>query len=282
MVSQLQTVSRPTGIPRFNVGVGPVGAHVKQAGMLLDASGAIFAVEAGDKVAFNGGIGFDTDGRMSITLTGEVASKGPGATPFDDAADLCVGVIAEPTNLIYMGVPLTDTGRVASGVASPANQLANSVWAGASGSVGGADWIPPTLWSNSFWPPDEAVALPNISGNGDTGIQFIVAANRGYIAIDVDTTLLIGETFNISIFIDDVTTSGAYANISGGNVTVIRAFPNVSNGFVGRVDAVYSITGITMGIRFGGGVTSNGTSDMTLSRPQITLGERLLPYEQTF
>ena len=282
MVSQLQTVSRPTGLPQFNVGVGPVGAHVKHAGMLLDSAGAIFAVEEGNKLSFNGGIGFDTDGRMSISTAGEINSKGPGATPFDTAGNLCVGIDAEPTSLIYMGVPLTDTGRVASGIAPPANQLGNSVWAGASGSVGGADWIPPTLWSNSFWPPDEAIALPNISGNGDTGIEFIVVGNRGYISINVDTTLLIGETFNISIFVDQVINDGAYANISGGNVTIIRGFPSVGIGFTGRVDAVYLITGITMGIRFGGGVTSNGTSDMTLSRPQITLGERLFPYEQTF
>ena len=166
-------------------------------------------------------------------------------------------------------------------IAPPANQLGNSVWAGASGSVGGADWLPPTLWSNSFWPPDEAIAIPNISGNGDTGIEFIVVGNRGYIALDVDTSLLIGERFNISVFIDEVIEDGAYANISGGNVTVVRAFPSVGIGFVGRVDAVYEITGVTMGIRFGGGVTSNGTSDMTLSRPQITFGEHLFPYQQT-
>ena len=282
MVSQLQTVSRGDGIPRFNVGVGPVGVHVKQAGMLLDASGAIFAVEAGAKVSFNGGIGFDVDGRMSIDTTTEVNSKGPGASPFDSAGNLCVGSSLDAIDLIYMGVALTNAGRVASAIAPPPNLIGNSVWAGASGSVGGADWIPPTLWSNSFWPPDEAIAIPNISGNGDLGIEFIVVANRGYISLNVDTTLLVGERFNISIFVDEVVTDGAYANISGGNVTIIRAFPAISPGFVGRVDAVYEITGITMGIRFGGGVTSNGTSQFTLSRPQITIGERLFPYEQTF
>ena len=166
-------------------------------------------------------------------------------------------------------------------LAVPPNLLINSSWVDAAGSVGGANWVPPTPWANSFWPPDNAIAIPDISGNGDTGIEFIVVANRGYIAIDIDTSLLVGERFNISCFIDEVITAGAYANISGGNVTTIKAFPNVANGFVGRVDAIYEITGITMGIRFGGGVTSNGTSDMTLSRPQITLGQRLHPYQQT-
>ena len=163
----------------------------------------------------------------------------------------------------------------------PPNLLTNSSWVDAAGSVGGANWVPPTPWANSFWPPDNAIAIQDISGNGDTGIEFIVADNRGYIALDVDTSLLIGQRFNMSIFIDETITAGAYANISGGNVTTIRAFPSVGNGFVGRVDAVYEITGITMGIRFGAGVTSNGTSDMTLSRPQITLGDRLHPYQQT-
>ena len=163
----------------------------------------------------------------------------------------------------------------------PPNAIPNSVWAGASGSVGGANWIPPTSWNNSFWPPDEAVAIPNISGDGDLGIQFVVVANRGYQSIDVDTAFSVGEVFNLSIFIDATIESGAYANVSGGNVSIIRAFPNVSNGFVGRVDAVYEITGPTMGIRFGAGVTSNGTSDMTLSRPQLTFGSRLHPYQQT-
>ena len=164
----------------------------------------------------------------------------------------------------------------------PPNLLPNSVWAGASGSVGGADWIPPTGWNNSFWPPDEALAIPNISGNGDLGIEFTVVANRGYQSIDVDTTLLIGETFNLSIFVDEVVTGGAYANVSGGNVTIISGFPSINPGFVGRVDAVYEITGITMGIRFGGGPTSNNTAQFKLSRPQLTIGSsKLYPYEQT-
>ena len=164
----------------------------------------------------------------------------------------------------------------------PPNLLPNSVWAGVSGSVGGADWIPPTSWNNSFWPPDEAIALPNVSGNGDNGIEFMVVANRGYQSIDVDTTLLIGETFNLSIFVDEVVTGGAYANVSGGNVTIISGFPSISPGFVGRVDAVYEITGIAMGVRFGGGPTSNNTAEFKLSRPQLTIGsDRLYPYEQT-
>ena len=165
---------------------------------------------------------------------------------------------------------------------NPPNQLINSAWAGVSGSVGGADWLPPTSWSNSFWPPDEAIALGDVSGNGDNGIEFTVVANRGYLAIDVDTTLLVGETFNVSIFVDEVVTGGAYANISGGNVSIIRGFPAISPGFVGRNDAVYQITGNSMGIRFGGGPTSNNTAQFKLSRPQLTLGSDVLyAYEQT-
>ena len=164
----------------------------------------------------------------------------------------------------------------------PPNLLPNSVWAGVSGSVGGADFIGPTGWSLGFWPPDEAIALPNVSGNGDNGVEFMVVANRGYFAFDVDTTLLVGETFNVSIFVDEVVTGGAYANISGGNVTIISGFPSISPGFVGRVDAVYEITGNAMGVRFGGGPTSNNTAEFKLSRPQLTIGSsKLYPYEQT-
>ena len=167
------------------------------------------------------------------------------------------------------------------GPPNPPNILLNSVWAGASGSVGGADWVPPTSWSNGFWPPDEAIALPGSSGKGDTGVEFLVVGNRGYLNISLDTTLEVGNRFNLSIYVDEVITGGAYANVSGGNVTIIRGFPTISNGFVGRVDAVYEITGISMAVRFGGGVTSSGTSQFTLSRPQLTIGERLYPYEQT-
>lgn len=162
------------------------------------------------------------------------------------------------------------------------NLIVNSVWDGVSGSVGGADWLPPTSWSNSFWPPDEAIALFDVSGDGDNGVEFTVVANRGYLALDVDTTLLVGEIFNLSIFVDEVVDGGAYANVSGGNVSIIRAFPGISPGFVGRVDAVYQITGNAMGIRFGGGPTSNNTAQFKLSRPQLTLGSsRLFVYQQT-
>ncbi len=111
MVSQLQTVSRGDGIPAFNIGVGPVGVHTMQAGMLLDGAGAIFAVENGSPVAHQGGIGFDLNGRMSITTINAVDFRGAGATPFDTVGNLCVG---GATNLIYMGVALASDGKVAS------------------------------------------------------------------------------------------------------------------------------------------------------------------------
>ena len=166
--------------------------------------------------------------------------------------------------------------------AFPPNSIINSAWAGVSGSVGGADWIPPTSWANSFWPPDEAIALGDVSGNGDQGVEFTVIDNRGYLSIDVDTTSLVGVTFNVSIFVDEVVEGGAYANISGGNVSQIRGFPSISPGFVGRNDAVYQITGPAMGVRFGGGPTSLNTAQFKLSRPQVTFGNGVLyPYQQT-
>ena len=162
------------------------------------------------------------------------------------------------------------------------NLLANSVWAGVSGSVGGADWLPPTSWSNSFWPPDEAIALPDVSGRGDNGVEFAVVGNRGYLALDVDTTTLVGQIFNLSIFVDEVVVGGSYASVSGGNTSTIRGFRQISPGFVGRMDAVYQITGTAMGIRFGAGPTTTETSQFSLSRPQLTLGNaRLFGYQQT-
>ena len=110
MVSQLQTVSRGDGIPAFNIGVGPVGANVKQAGMLLDTFGHVYAVEAGTKVSWQGGIGFDVNGRMSIApIVNPVAIQSSGATPFDANGDLCIG---GNTLLIYMGVALSLDGKI--------------------------------------------------------------------------------------------------------------------------------------------------------------------------
>ena len=162
------------------------------------------------------------------------------------------------------------------------NLLPNSSWAGMSGSVGGADFIGPNLWSLGFWPPDDAIAEIDVSGNGDNGAHFTSVSTRGYFNITAETEGLIGKEINFSIFIDELNVStSVYASISGGDVTVITPFPSPTVGFVGRIDAVYLITGPNVQARVGTGVTSNTTADFKTSRPQITLGPNLLEYKQT-
>lgn len=287
MSSLFQNLVDPDGgAVTFDIGTGAIpGTAAIMRNLFVDPVGlppfAIYA-SAGEALASvgAGGMSFDANGRLRVTSN---APATPVQLPGGILADANGALVITDTapQLIYQGVGLSDEGALSFTVDTVTNLLLNSTWSGASGSVAGADWIPPTSWSNSFWPPDNAIAIPNVSGNGDTGIEFITVTNRGYMSIDVDTTALVGQTFNLSIFVDEVIDGGAYANVSGGNVTIIRNFPPVTAGFVGRVDAVYTITGNAIGIRFGAGVTSNATSQFSLSRPQATIGETLLPFAQT-
>ena len=45
------------------------------------------------------------------------------------------------------------------------NLIPNSSWQGVSGSVSGADWVFPTGYAGGFWPPTDAIAIPNSPDN---------------------------------------------------------------------------------------------------------------------
>ena len=159
------------------------------------------------------------------------------------------------------------------------NLVPNSSFNGGSGSVGTGDWIPPDGWVNAFWPPNAAEYVEiDLAVNS---IRFQVAANRGYLQRAIDTTGLVGQRINLSVYLDAVVTntSQRMAHITGG-VTELR---QMEAGLApGRYDAVYEITGTSIQVRVGSGTTSNTDQDITLSRVQLVIGEELLPYIPTF
>ena len=156
------------------------------------------------------------------------------------------------------------------------NVVTNSSWAGMSGSVGGADFVTPTGWTLGFWPPDEAITIPEIVP-GANGIDMAATANRGYLTQAFDSTGLVGEFANISCFVDarPLVENSALVAISAGATLVGQRRTGT------RVFAVYRIDGDSIQFRCGAGVTTNQTQDFTVSRPQVTLGQRLYPYDPT-
>ena len=156
------------------------------------------------------------------------------------------------------------------------NVVTNSSWAGMSGSVGGADFVAPTGWTLGFWPPDEAITIPEIVP-GANGVDMAVTANRGYLTQAFDSTGLVGKFANISCFVDarPLDENSALVAISAG-ATLVSQLRTGS-----RVWAVYLIDGDSIQFRCGAGVTTNQTQDFTVSRPQVTIGQRLFTYDPT-
>ena len=161
----------------------------------------------------------------------------------------------------------------------PANEFVNSAWSGGSGSVGGADWVDPTSWDNGFWPPDEAIN-EGVFDTVNTRLHFEVVANRGYLTQALDGTPWIGQDVNLSVFIDEVTIGqGAPCIGISGDATTIESVGNSQT--ARRVSGVFNITGANITVRCGMGITSNGTAEFKLSRPQFTLGDILYVYQPT-
>ena len=156
------------------------------------------------------------------------------------------------------------------------NLVVNSSWAGMSGSVGGADFVEPTGWTLGFWPPDEAITIPEIV-QGANGLDAAVTVGRGYLTQAFDSTGFEGEFANISCFVDarPLVENSALVAISAGATLVDQRRDG------SRVFAVYRIDGDSIQFRCGAGVTTNATQDFTVSRPQVTLGQRLYPYGPT-
>lgn len=162
------------------------------------------------------------------------------------------------------------------GFVLPPNLLINSRWSGASGSVGGANFIGPTDWDLGFWPPDDAIVQPD----ADQLIHFIAISNRGYVNQTIDVPPeLVGEFVNLSAFIQ--VTSGSGRTLTVTQADVIRNTPTVSPGFDGRIDGVFQTTGPTISIRAGAGVSTNQDVDCVMSKVQLTQGDRLYAYQST-
>ena len=169
-----------------------------------------------------------------------------------------------------------------SGVVSPTHILTNSAWDGVSGSVSGADFTQPTGWNNGFWPPHDAIAHPDTPYSQ---IQFLSddaidpSGLRGFTQYSIDGNAHLGEIINVSLYIDVVAThpSGRVLTVVGDVDELQREGPIV----VGRVHGTYEITGPNVTLRCGIGTGGNAQpgGDITLSRPQVTIGERLWPWE---
>ena len=223
---------------------------------------------------YHQGLPFTALGRIVAVINGIVARIAPGGAPFDSGGRLVFSDLL--TDHFSAGVAYTADNSLA---ALPPNELLNSSWAGGSGSVGGADWVNPTSWGDGFWPPDKAINEGVFDGT-NTRLHLEAIANRGYLTQTLDGTPWIGQDINLSVFIDEVFV-GQGAPIIGisGDATTIQAVGNSQT--ARRVFGVFNVTGASITIRCGMGITSNNTAENTLSRPQFTLGSKLLKYQPT-
>jgi len=260
------------GVIRFTDGAA--APHHFHNGLPFDPDGGIAIADGGVIDHFHQGLPFTANGRL-VSVQGSVNYWGSGAAPFNNDPSL---VRASVVDHYSSGVPYSPGGSISFGTV-PLNALANSSWLGASGSVSGADFVFPEGWAGGFWPPDEAVAT---DVDDYTQIQFITNANRGYVSFDLGS-FPVGTILNASIFLEECITSDAQRIILvNGPVNQIRRVQNVSGGESGRFDSLYEVTGAgTVSLRVGAGTSANSTQNITLSRPQVTEGETLWPYQRT-
>lgn len=212
---------------------------------------------------------------------GEYLNSTFATTKEAEAAVVTYGKALERAKRVVVGTSVTPeiSAQAIShnlGVDAYTNLLANSSFQGGAGSVSGADWTPPTSWTNAFWPPDEAI----YNAGAEASIYFEVALNRGYIIQTIDTTALVGQRINMSVYCDDVQEASAQriCHITG-NAIEIQGVPPANS--AGRYFGIYEITGTSIQIRVGAGTTANSNQKTTLSRPQLTIGEPLRPYKST-
>lgn len=154
------------------------------------------------------------------------------------------------------------------------NIVPNSSLAGMSGSVSGADWIPPTGWGQGFWPPTDATALTD-------SIEFVAVDARGFITAE---GFLSEGIYNASCYVDEVMVGSAQKPIVMQAATGVSEIDGSNNNTlsVGRKWATYNVTVPgTVTFRFGCGTTATTNQHMILSRPQVTEGADLRPYLAT-
>ena len=261
------------GVIRFTDGAA--APHHFHNGLPFDADGGIAIADGGVIDHFHQGLPFTANGRL-VSVQGSVNYWGSGAAPFNNDPSLVRALVVDHYS---SGVPYSPAGSV-SGDSVPTNNVTNSSWVGASGSVSGANFVFPTGWTGGFWPPDEAV----VTDAGDYNqIQFITnGANRGYTNTDIGS-FPVGTLLNASVFLDACVTSDGQRIINlNGPVAEIRRVQVVGAGDSGRFDSLYEVTGAgVVAMRVGAGTTANSTQNITLSRPQVTEGETLWPYQAT-
>jgi hypothetical protein len=91
---------------------------------------------------------------------------------------------------------------------------------------------------------------------------------------------LIGKLINFSVFIDEFVegTNQRPVAIQSGAIEVQKTAIVTGNG---RYFGIYEVTGNALIVRVGAGTTANEDMNWTMSRPQITEGEGLRPYQPT-
>ena len=247
-------------------------------GVPVDAIGAI-CIESAPPARFQNGLPFASSGKLAALES--PATRFSCGLPFTASGQLSLAADGAPATDWSSGVPFAN-GRICYRAAIPANRLTNSSFVGCTGSVGDADWVPPTGWLNNNWPPDDAVAIPD---TGFTRIGFQTNANRGYIIQTLDLSAFIGQQVNLSGFLDFVAIQNANRTVHlTGNVTeVSNDSGNKPPGFSGRVQGIYTVVapGTNVQVRVGAGTTTTSNQDFVISRPQVTIGSALWPYQPT-
>jgi len=165
-------------------------------------------------------------------------------------------------------------------VVAPPNLLTNSSWVGMSGSVSGADFVFPDGWTGGFWPPDEAITIPNGDYNA---LETSVNVNRGYLQQTLNVNA--GDYLNVSCFISNLITPDFQRPIAitSPDVTFTEvARQNNNTNVAGRRYGTYLMeTSGDVIVRVGCGTLTNTTQSFTISRPQVTVGTKLYPYAKT-
>jgi len=261
------------GVIRFTDGAATPSYYHN--GIPFDPDGGIAIANGGTVDHYHQGLPFTANGRL-VSVAGGVSYWGSGAAPFNNSRDLIRAAVIDHYS---SGVPYSPAGSI-SFEEVPLNSLANSLWIGASGSISGADFTFPVGWTGGFWPPDEAIAT---DAGGYTQIQFITnGANRGYVSFDIGS-FPVGTMLNASIVVEECIANTSQRIIMlNGPVSQIRRVENVSPGETGRFDSLYEVTGAgVVQVRIGAGTTANSAQNLTLSRPQVTVGEEMWPFQPT-
>ncbi len=162
---------------------------------------------------------------------------------------------------------------------SRTNLAVNSVMAG-----GGAA---PTGWSQTIGTGTSAPVASNL-GNADGAVAYSQTATAQRPFIERSATTVASTVYTLSFYVEAV--SGGLTNaqilaINGISPTTFRAngvtVLSTAAAVVGRLEAVFTTTGTSTGLRIGIGGGGNATGSVQFSRPQIELGSFATAYIPT-